>query len=106
MNLILKEISEIVAKQIAKEIAKITAKNGAKEAGRMGVKIIPAAGLIVGGAFAIGRLNTGDVIGACLELASGAASTVPGVGTALSLAIDVGIAALEIDEAVDEIKVI
>ena len=106
MNLILKEISEIVAKQIAKEIAKITAKNGAKEAGKMGVKKIPVAGLIVGGVFAIGRLFTGDIRGAGLELVSGAASTVPGVGTALSLAIDVGIAALEIGEAVDEIKVI
>ena len=105
-NLIVKETSEIVAKQVVKEIAKITAKNGAKEAGKMGAKKIPVAGLFVGGAFAIGKLFTGDIRGAGLELASGAASTVPGVGTAASVAIDVGLAALEIGEAIDEIKVI
>jgi hypothetical protein len=105
-NLIVKETSEIVAKQVVKEIAKITAKNGAKEAGKMGAKKIPVAGLFVGGVFALGKVFKGDIRGAGLELASGAASMVPGVGTAASVGIDVGLAAWDIGEAVDEIKVI
>ena len=58
----------------------------------------------------------GDFTGAGLELASGAASMVPGVGTGLSIAIDAGTVARDINRAknanevpnleVDETKVI
>lgn len=52
-------------------------------------KKIPVAGLIIGGIFAIGKLFTGDIAGAGLEISSGAASCVPGVGTAASVGLDV-----------------
>ena len=38
----------------------------------------------------------GDFVGAGLEVASGASSLIPGIGTGASLAIDAGIAAIEI----------
>ena len=85
VDFILGEIAVIIAKQLAKEIAIITAKNGTKEVGKMGAKKVPVAGLLVGGFFAVKKLIKGDVGGAGLELASGAASMVPGGGTAIYL---------------------
>ncbi len=52
-------------------------------------KKVPVVGLLVGGIFAIGKLITGDLAGAGLEISSGAASCVPGVGTAASIGLDV-----------------
>ena len=79
-------------KQVAKAGAKGAAKAGgkavAKGAGKAVAKKIPGVGLLAGAAFGIERLLKGDIIGAVGELASGAASTVPGVGTAVSLGID------------------
>ena len=66
--------------------------------------------------FAGQRALAGDWTGAGLELASGAASMVPGVGTGLSIAIDAGTVARDIHRAnnnpevpnleVDETKVV
>jgi hypothetical protein len=47
---------------------------------------------------------SGDVQGAALEVASGAASTVPGAGTAASVAIDAALAAKDIKNAENEIN--
>jgi hypothetical protein len=52
------------------------------------LKKIPLLGLGVGALFAAQRAMKGDIIGAGLELASGAASIVPGAGTAASLGVD------------------
>lgn len=60
----------------------------AKGLGKSALKKIPGVGLVAGGVFAAHRLMKGDVTGALGELASGAASTVPGVGTAASVGID------------------
>jgi hypothetical protein len=60
---------------------------------------IPIIGLIAGAGFALHRYLQGDTVGAGLELASGAASTLPGLGTATSVAIDVGLAARDINKA-------
>ena len=60
----------------------------AKGAGKAVAKKIPGVGLLAGAAFGIERLLKGDIVGAVGELASGAASTVPGIGTAVSLGID------------------
>lgn len=57
------------------------------------LKKIPGVGLVTGGISAIGRLASGDWKGALGEVASGAASMVPGVGTAISTAIDLGMGA-------------
>ena len=64
------------------------------------MKKIPGVGLIAGLGFAATRLMKGDALGALGEVASGAASILPGVGTAVSTAIDVGLAARDITKAV------
>ena len=51
-------------------------------------KKIPLLGLGLGAIFAAERLARGDWGGALLELASGTASTFPGIGTGLSVGID------------------
>ena len=73
------------AKSTAKSTAKTTAKKGF---GKAIAKKIPLLGLVLGGAFAVDRLTKGDFTGAGLELASGAASTIPGWGTAASIGLD------------------
>jgi len=84
----------------AKLAGKGGAKLGAKAAGKLGLKAaglvgkkIPLLGLGLGGLFAAGRALKGDWAGAGMELASGAASTIPGLGTAASLGIDAALMA-------------
>lgn len=69
------------------------AKLGAKGVSKALVKKVPILGAVAGVAFGIERLMKGDVVGAIGEVASGAASIVPGAGTSLSLAIDAGLMA-------------
>ncbi len=68
------------------------AKVAGKGVGKSLLKKIPLVGLLAGGAFAASRAMKGDFTGAMGELASGAASTIPGVGTAASVAIDAALA--------------
>jgi len=64
------------------------AKVGAKGLGKAVAKKIPGLSIIAGIGFGIERALKGDGIGALGEIASGIAGTVPGAGTAVSLAID------------------
>jgi len=73
----------------AKGIGKVAGGAIAKSLG----KKIPLVGLGLGAVFAAQRAMQGDFLGAGLELASGAASTVPGLGTAGSIGIDAALAA-------------
>ena len=73
----------------AKGIGKVAGGAIAKSLG----KKIPLVGLGLGAVFAAQRAMKGDFLGAGLELASGAASTVPGLGTAGSIGIDAALAA-------------
>ena len=82
-----------------KTVGKTVGKTAAKAAGKSLLKKIPGIGLIAGLAFAADRLMKGDFAGAGLEVASGAASLIPGIGTGASLAIDAGIAARDISKA-------
>ena len=68
--------------------AKLGAKFGATTAGKMLGKRIPGLGLALGTGLAIQRMKEGKPIQALLEFASGAASTFPGIGTAVSLGLD------------------
>ena len=68
------------------------------------VKKIPIIGAIAGIGFGIGRLMSGDISGAAMEVASGAASTIPGFGTAASVGIDAALAAKDIKNAEKEIE--
>jgi len=65
----------------------------AKAGGKSLLKKIPGLGALAGAGFAASRLMNGDLTGAIGEMASGLASIVPGVGTAMSVAIDAGLAA-------------
>ncbi len=71
-------------------------KIGAKGVGKAILKKIPVIGLLAGLAFGAHRALAGDWTGAVGELASGAASLVPGVGTALSTAIDAALTAKDL----------
>ena len=77
------------AKLGSKSVGKIAGKGIAKSLG----KKIPLVGLGLGAIFAAQRAMKGDFVGAGLELASGAASTVPGIGTAGSVGIDAALMA-------------
>ena len=48
--------------------------------------------------FAVDRLRKGDWGGALMEVASGAASTIPGVGTGVSLALDAALIAKDVTQ--------
>ena len=73
----------------AKSIFKIGGKGGAKSL----FKKIPIVGLGLGTMFAIQRLMSGDTTGAGMELLSGIAGSIPGLGTAASLSIDAALMA-------------
>ena len=88
-----KGAEKAAAKGVGKVGAKGAAKVGAKALGKSLLKKIPGVGLLAGGVFAAQRAMSGDWKGAGLELASGAASTIPGVGTAASVGIDAALAA-------------
>ena len=77
------------AKLGGKGVGKIAGGALAKSLG----KKIPLVGLGLGAVFAAQRAMQGDFLGAGLELASGAASTVPGIGTVGSVGIDAALAA-------------
>jgi hypothetical protein len=98
--------AEKVTGEVAKEVGKEAAEKATKEkieksvSGKLSkfifsssAKKIPIAGAIIGGIFGLKKLYEGDRVGAGLEVASGAAGTIPIAGTAASLGIDaVGLA--------------
>jgi len=89
---------KVVGAAAKKGVAKVAGKTLLKSA----VKKIPLVGLVVGAGLGIARMVRGDFAGAAMEVASGAASTIPGVGTAGSLAIDAGIAARDLSKEAKE----
>jgi len=103
----IKASSKLVATQVAQEgveaAAKGTTKVVAKTAGKTllksAIKKIPLIGFVAGLGFGLHKLAKGDFTGAAMEVASGAMSIVPGIGTAGSVAMDVAIAKKDIDAA-------
>ena len=94
-----KEGLEAASKTVAKEgLEKVATKGGSK----LLAKKIPLVGLVLGTAFAVDRAAKGDMAGAAMEFLSGAASTVPGWGTAASVAIDAALIGKDVKEAVDD----
>ena len=95
-----KEVTKKVAKKaVTKSLTKVAAKGAAKGVGKSILKKIPFVGLGMGILFAVDRLRKGDWGGALLEVASGAASTIPGVGTGVSLALDAALIAKDVHQA-------
>jgi hypothetical protein len=84
-----KGMSKLGGKTGTKGAAKI----GGKAVGKFLLKKIPIIGAIAGLGFGVSRALQGDFVGAAGEVASGVASTLPGAGTAASVAIDAGLAA-------------
>ena len=88
-----------IGKKIAqKTLKKGAAKIAAKGIGKLAIKKVPILGAVAGIAFGIERAMKGDWVGALGEVASGAASTVPGVGTAVSVGIDAALMAKDVNE--------
>jgi lysozyme len=95
------KMTDTIKKETEEKLAKQAGKSTAKGI----VKKIPFLGLIGAGAFAIDRLLEGDVVGAGMELTSGVLGTLGavtfGAGTAGSVAVDVALAARDIDRMND-----
>ena len=72
---------------------KETGKAVAKGVGKSLLKKIPIIGAVAGLAYGANRAMSGDFAGAGMEVASGLAGTIPGVGTAASVGIDAALAA-------------
>lgn len=81
-----------------KTAAKVGGKAIAKGIGKAVLKKIPLIGLAAGVAFGIERMMRGDWGGGLTEIASGAVSTVPGFGTAASVALDAGLMAKDMSD--------
>ena len=94
-----KKVKSGIAKRLAtqtktaqKKIIKTAAKKAAtrgigKTALKFGAKRVPGLGAIISGAEAVGKLATGDVVGAGLAAGEGILSSIPGVGTVASTAL-------------------
>ena len=81
---------------VATGTAKTTGKTVGKAVLKSALKKIPFFGLFAGLAFAAGRAMDGDFAGAAAEALAGAAGSLPGLGTAASLAIDAGLLARDL----------
>ena len=95
-NVVGKTIGKEALEGAGKTAGKTAAKAGGKGLFKSLLKKIPGVGLLAGGAFAVDRLLNGDFTGALGELSSGAASLIPGLGTAVSTAIDAGLVVKDI----------
>jgi len=86
----------------AKGAGQAAAKGAAKGAGKSLLKKLPVIGAVAGGVFAVDRASKGDWLGAGMEVASGAASLLPGWGTAASIGIDAALVARDIAKEKDK----
>ena len=78
-------VGKIAAKESVEVVGKVAAKETVEAVGKQGAKSIPIVGLGIGLGFGLWRLIKGEPAKAVLEVASGAASCFPGVGTATSI---------------------
>ena len=84
-----KRVAQKIGQRLAPEMGKIgTKKLLAKGGAKVASKKIPVLGAIAGGIFAIERAMKGDYEGAGLEIMSGLAGSLPGIGSAASFGID------------------
>lgn len=111
-----KALAKVAGKQAAKTVGKEAAKIGTKALVKSGLKKIPVVGALVGAGLGAarlwgrdenGNLNIGKLSNwgkAAGELGSGIASCCPGAGTAISAAIDGGLAAWDTADAIADAK--
>lgn len=93
-----------VGKVLASEAGEKMLKTVGKRLGKGLLKSVPAAGLVVGLAFAVDELNKGNGGRAFFEAMSGVVSCIPGYGTAASIAIDAGLMADDLDSLEEKLK--
>ena len=77
-----------LAKMGGKALTKLGGGAITRGLGKSLLKKIPGVGMLAGAGLGLMKALKGDFKGAALEVASGAASTIPGVGTVASMAID------------------
>ena len=99
-----KAVEKAANTAVGKAVVKTVTKAAGSAVGKSVIKKIPLVSAAAGCYFAWDRIKDGDWKGACGEVASGVAGCFPGLGTAASAAIDVGLAAKDIKTAVDESK--
>ena len=99
-----KATEKAIEKKATEEITEKLAKEGVEKATKIGLKKIPGVSILAGLVFGAQRAMAGDWVGAGLEVVSGAASTIPGLGTAASSAIDLALMARDVNEIMKEEK--
>ena len=104
-----------IAKFLLKPFAKIAGKGGEKGLfGTIGklfgkflkpvLKRIPGIGSLISWGFAISRFKSGDLVGGLIDVASGIATLFPGIGTGISIGLDILNAFLDTKKDPDEVK--
>ncbi len=99
-----KTVEKAAQTAVGKSVVKAVAKTTGSAVGKSVLKKVPLVSVAAGCYFAWDRVKDGDWKGACGEVASGLAGCFPGVGTGISAAIDVGLAAKDIGGAITEAK--
>lgn len=89
-------------KGASKVAGKAVAKGAGKALLKSGLKKIPILGALAGLGFGAQRAIQGDWLGAAGEVASGAAGSIPGLGTAASVGIDAALAARDISKEMNQ----
>jgi hypothetical protein len=79
-------------------VGKATAKVAGSAVTKSALKKIPLVGIGVGAYFAVERVMAGEYVKAGGELASGVVGTLPGLGTAASVAIDASLLASDVND--------
>jgi len=93
------KIAVKTSEKIASKVAtKAVAKTAVKTVGKSLLKKVPGIGILAGIGFAINRFMDGDIVGGLGEIASGVVSTVPIIGTAGSVGLDVWLAKRDMDK--------
>lgn len=82
----------VASSKVGKGIGKIGGKGLAKLGGKSLLTKIPGVSILAGLGFGAQSIAKGDLLGGAGELLSGVAGTFPGIGTAVSMAIDAGLA--------------
>lgn len=95
-----KAVEKVASSTAGKTVGKVVAKTAASAVGKSVLKKIPLVSAGVGAYFAYERLKNGELKAAGCELLSGIAGCFPGIGTAASVAIDVGLATNDIRNVV------
>lgn len=68
------------------------------------LKRIPGIGSLISWSFAVSRFKSGDIVGGLIDVASGIATLFPGIGTGLSIGLDVLNAFLDMKKDPEEVK--